>query len=223
MSGRILGRVVVVAGAALALGASSASAQFNYYTTGYFTSPFGTCNQAPLGTITTPPAANSATCTGGGFTLTFTGAGTPGAGAIPGGFSSGSQVNFGNFNLSGSGNVTVPAGVFFTLLVNQIQPTTGTAVFAGAITGQVTVGIPGTPNFSNLIWSPNQTASAPPVSYSLLFNRPGGIAIPANGNASIDAIGTVSSVPEPASLTLMGTGLLAIGGLVRRQRRSRVS
>jgi len=133
-------------------------------------------------------------------------------------------VNFGNFNLSGTGTATVPAStVFFTLLVNQIQPNNATAVFAGAISGAVTFGVPGTPNFSNLVWAPNQTASAGPVNYALLFNRANGIAIPANGNASIEAIGTVSSVPEPASLTLVGTGLLALGGIVRRQRRSRVS
>lgn len=215
MRTREVARALAIATGVVMLGATTAAAQntFNYFTTGFFTSPFGTCNQAPLGTTTSPPGAATATCTGGGFALTYTGQATAG---IP--YLNGSQIELGQFALSGMGavDVTDASGVFFTLLVNQVSPTTGVAAFQGSITGSVNVSPTGA--FSSLIWTPNrEVASIGNVTYDLIFDQgTAGIRIPAQGNATIKAVGTV--VPEPSTYVLLATGIGALGLVARRRR-----
>src|SRR5689334_15061996 len=96
---------VAAAGALLAVApaAAPAQAQVNYYTQGFFTSAFPGCGTAVTPTPT-PGAPLGATCTGGGFTLTY----TPKA-LNPGLIASGSVVSLGNFALTGTGDVNVPS------------------------------------------------------------------------------------------------------------------
>src|SRR5690349_19120197 len=87
-------------GAAIALlgsGGTLQAQQFNFGTRGFFTSPFGTCNQGLGG------ASIAVVCTGGGFTLSFAG-----VSPIPGNYLNNSNVSLGSLTLSGAGNVTVP-------------------------------------------------------------------------------------------------------------------
>lgn len=201
-------------GAVAMLAATPAAAQISYYTQGYFTSPsFAPCNQvAPA-----PGAPAGAVCSGGGFTLTYTP--TLAVSVAPG-----SITSLGQFTLTGQGDVEVLPGVVdFTILVQQTNPTLGTGTFAGAITGSVTTAPGG--NFSSLMWTPNQTETIGPVTYTMIFDNIGpaanvGLGIPINNQRGIDVLPTV--VPEPGSMALLATGLVGIlGGAVRSRRKSK--
>jgi hypothetical protein len=194
---------------ASALTPAAASAQFNFATRGYFSSPFVGCNQGLGG------ASMVVTCTGGGLTLTFTGLASAAA-AYP----SGATASLGTFEITGLANVTLPpATVQFTLLLDQIAPTPGTGVFSGPIAGTVST-IPRAT--SSLVWQPNELDIVGPVTYDLVFDLAfGGVAIPPSGTAPVDAVGTLPSatVPEPATVALVGFGLLGLGGTVTRRAR----
>ncbi len=192
--------------------ASQAQAQVNFYTQGYFTSAFGTCNNSMP--VAGSPMSN--TCVGGGFQLAYTAVPTN-----PGPIASGSVVSLGQFTLTGTGTAAVPDNfVTFTLLVRQTAPTAGTGTFMGYITGTVTTDGPNG-DLSTIVWKPNQMVNISPATYQMIFDNVGpasgtGLAIPINQTRGITAL--VTTVPEPSTYVLMAAGLAGLFAVSRRRR-----
>jgi hypothetical protein len=203
-----------MAGAVLAstIATAAAGAQINYSTQGFFSGPGTTA----AGVTCTTASALSASCSGGGFNLLFTG--TAGIN-----LASGTITSLGTFSLTGTGTVTVPSGaIFFTLLVNQTTPSPGQGTFLGSISGSVSAGAT---NSSSLIWTPNQFATIDGVHYQMIFDNVGpaantGLGIPIDHSRGIDALVTTTTTPEPATVTLMVTGLAGLVPVVIRRRKS---
>jgi len=209
-------RTIATAGAVLAgaLGAAPAQAQINYYTQGYFSSA---TNPACSNPMPVPGAPVAATCVAGNFTLAF----VPSA-LNPGLIGSGSVVSLGSFALTGTGNVAFsPGAVLFTLAIQQTDPTTGSGSTVGAISGSVMTD----PDFSALIWTPSPSVvNIDGTSYRLIFDNIGpaagvGYSIGVNNAANPTSIQAIVATPEPASMTLLATGLVGIFGAVRRRRK----
>jgi len=203
------------AGALLAgvIATGAAGAQINFTTQGFFSGPGTTAS----GVTCTTVAALSASCTGGGFSLLFTG--TAGIN-----LANNTTTSLGTFSLTGTGSATVPSGsIFFSLLVNQTTPSVGQGVFLGSIRG--TVSTSGGVNFSDLIWTPNQFATIGSTQYQVVYDNVGpaaniGLGIPINNVRGINALVNTTTVPEPGTVGLMVTGLAGLIPVAVRRRKN---
>jgi hypothetical protein len=201
--------------AAITMVAAPARAQASYYTQGYFTSPgFAPCDQAAP-----PPGSHTDTsCSGGGLTLQF-------FGTTASNIASGSVGSLGQFLLTGSGEIALPPGlIMFHILLNQTTPTNGTGAFVGSIDG--TVSTLNGQNSSTLIFTPNEFVNIPPTMYQLIYDDVGpaagvGLAIPYNDVRGVNMLVTsTTATPEPASIALVATGMIGLGGFARRRRKN---
>lgn len=204
---RLMKKMVLTTGLMCATSLVATAQPVNYTTTARFTSGSATCNQLV--------AAATATCSNGGFSLLWNG--TSGLN-----IANGSIASLGTFLLTGTGTQVVPPGVVtFELFISQTTPSIGSGTFLGMISGTVSTGPDG--NFSSLVWTPNQTRSIGPVTYSLIFDNFGpaagrGLGIPINNSRGINALISTSVVPEPATNALLASGLLALIAFGRRRK-----
>jgi hypothetical protein len=203
MKARGIARALFVSAAAVTLGAFPATGQtVTFSTTGAFTG--GGCS--------------TTSCAFDGFTLSFTPVGSNT-------FFSGSLVDLGSFNTqcvscTNGAMQSFPAGVVFTLTINQTNPSAGSGNFVGSVSGSLAYN----PTFSSLVWMPTSSSlNIGAVNYQLVVDNTGNFNIEAptpdaNPNPTV-VKAFVTTTPEPSTVALMATGLIGLVPLMRRRRR----
>lgn len=153
---------------------------------------------------------NSVTFLGGvgnALMITFTGLGSTSLNTPTG-------SSFGNFQTFFSGSGVINASGTFTLTITQTVPTAGSDSFSATFSGSFSAANSGTGvvNFSVTSLTIGGTTYA-------ITNNPLNLVPPASNNGITTVQGLITTaIPEPASMFLLGSGLLGLAAGVRRFR-----
>jgi hypothetical protein len=112
---------------------------------------------------------------------------------------------------------TITDGTTFTLNITQTVPSAGSGFLAGTINGTISQN-----QSTGLVTFSVSSTTINGVTYSLT-NNPLPLVPPSTNNGVTSVQAQITSVPEPATMILLGTGLAGVAASIRKRRKGEAS